>query len=210
MNIRNKRVLVVGSSSVGEQGSGALGKALKPQLLQLGASDVQFEGRSSRGLAAPGANQLVGTPTQRQAFATELAQRKPDVVLMVFGSNPSGTDAELADGMRYVQSTVRAAGAKLLWVGPPPYLGASQQTITNQYDAVGPKVLGDAYHSSQHWVSDIYERTADYLHFTAAGGQQWARAIALWVGAPSQTPLLWVAGVLATASAGLYLLRRRA
>lgn len=208
MNLKGKRVLVVGSSSVGEQGTGTLGKALNEQLTALGVSNVQFDAKTSRGLAAPSSNQLVGTAAQKQAFAAELARVQPDLVLAVFGGNPSGTDQELRAGMSYVQATARAQGAKLLWVGPPPYLGGAQD-ITDQYDRIGPEVLGAAYHSSQPWTRADYGRTADFVHFTVAGGQKWAMAITTWLQTQGAPAWSWLAGAVAALGAGWYFLRRR-
>jgi protein involved in temperature-dependent protein secretion len=94
-------------------------------------------------------------------------------------------------------------------VGPPSYIGAAQK-ITDQYDTVAPQILGTAYHSSQSWVDDSYGRTSDLVHFTVAGGQQWASAITSWLSQqPNTNPLLWVAGAVAVVSTGFYVFFKR-
>lgn len=216
MDLRGKHVWVVGSSSVGEYGQGALGKALRARLQALGAT-VSFDGLSSRGLAADSANQLVGRPEQRDRFVAALHFVRPDLVLMIFGGNPSGNDTQLRDGMLFVRERVLGAGAELRWVGPPPYVNNYAQDISDRYDRIGPKVLGARYHSSQDWTDDLEGRTTPgYIHFTSAGGERWADHILAWVFEPARstahrTLAPWAVVLLSTLAVGTvaYLVRGR-
>ena len=210
MRVAGKRVHVVGSSSVGEGGTGTLGKTLEPALRALGASAVSFDAKSGRGLAGDAGNRLAGTAAQRQAFAEALATAKPDVVLVVLGGNPSGSDAQLTEALHFVSTAVAATRAKLLWLGPPVYRDPTAMAVTEQYERLAPPVLGATYRSSLPYTDPTAGRTTDGVHFTAAGAYTWARGILHELDAAGGHPLRWLlVGAAAAAGAGALLLRRR-
>jgi lysophospholipase L1-like esterase len=205
MTFEGKRVLVIGSSSVGERGTGALGRALQELLPD---AQLQFIGRSGYGFAGSASKRLAGTQAQRSSLLSELRALGPtDLVLVVMGSNPTGTAAELREAMQWLASEVGLG--RLLWVGPPPYSSAYHQKITNMYDAVGPTVLGQHYVSSHNWTSPTWGRAADKVHFTLTGARKWAQGIVSWAQRQSGASLALPVLLLAAAGAAYWYFRRR-
>jgi hypothetical protein len=206
VTLEGKRVLVIGSSSIGERGTGALGKALQ-ELLP--GAQLWFYGRSGYGFAGSSSKRIAGNAEQRSSLLSVLRELEPiDRVLVVMGSNPTGTAAELREAMQWLAAEVGLG--RLLWVGPPVYSTSYEQGITNTYDAVGPTVLGSHYVSSHNWTDPTWGRAADKVHFTLTGARKWAQGIVSWVqgqsGAGWALPiLLLVTGV----GAYLYFRRRR-
>lgn len=203
MTLEDKRLVVLGSSSIGEAGSGTLGKALRSMLPR---TQLTFIGRSGYGFAGS-SNSFTGTAAQRNALAKELQAVGPfDYVLVVLGSNPTGGTEDLQAAMRWFAG--RVGQGRVFWVGPPVYATLAEQRITNLYDAVGPTVLGKRYVSSRGWTDPIQGRTADKVHFTVDGARNWAQGILTWVQnqiSPSWAPLLALAAGIATL---FYFLRR--
>lgn len=166
-----KNIFVIGSSSIGENGSGALGQAFKSLL---GDSNLTFLGKSGAGF-----NYFAGTAAQRSALESQIRAAAPDLVLVVMGGNPTGTAVALGEMMTWLKNAV--GDAKLLWVGPPVYKDASTQGITKLYDNVGPRILGSSYASSQSWTRSDSGRTPDGVHFTDYGAHQWGEKIVEWM-----------------------------
>lgn len=101
-----------------------------------------------------------------------LARFRPTLVLVVLGTN----DAAMADPMvnaghvRGIASAVRAAGARLVWVGMPS-LPDRLKT-----DAVRSMILAASVdYFDSRWVA--FDRAADGIHATPDGYKTWARAI---------------------------------
>lgn len=212
MKFRGKHVLILGSSSVGEDGFGPLGQALLHRLQTKGAA-VSFDAVSGRGLAGDAPNRLVGRPSQQEQLQELLNDMQPDVVLIVLGGNPAGDDDELYQGAVFVQDAVANVGAELYWVGPPVYTDPYAQTVTEQYDRLVPQVLGTRYHSSQPWTHPTLGRARDEIHFTPAGASAWADRIFGWLEGQTETSkgswLVPVLAVTAIATMVVYLYRRR-
>lgn len=185
MQLSSKTIAVLGSSSVGEDGVGTLGRAL---FSELSSSDVRFNAKVGRGLAGAATNRLVGTLYQRRELQDWLTENRPDIILVVLGGNPPGSDAEMLDGAAFLSKLSAALGAELYWVGPPVYSDPSLQQITNRYDLLIPQVLGSKYQSSQAWTSTSEGRTADRVHFTQSGANSWASRIVGWLSASSSQP----------------------
>jgi lysophospholipase L1-like esterase len=207
MTLAGKSVVVLGSSSIGEGGSGTLGRALHALLPH---TTLTFIGRSGYGFAGAAANRFAGTEQQRKTLLEELHAAGPaDYVLVVMGSNPTGSPVELEAAMRWFATQVGLS--RVLWVGPPVYADADSQKITNTYEALGPALLGMHYVSSQSWTDRTAGRTADKVHFTPDGAQRWGRYIVGW--AQGQTASSWsttlVAAVAGVAALLLYLRRNR-
>lgn len=206
MTLQGKRVVVLGSSSVGERGTGALGRALR-ELLP--GAQLQFIGRSGHGFAGSAGKRLAGTVAQRRSLLMKLRESEPfDLVLVAMGSNPTGTAAQLREAMQWFVSQV--GPGRVLWVGPPVYLSAYHQRITDTYDTVGRQVLGARYASSRDWTYPDWGRARDRVHFTLDGARKWAQGIVSWLGRQS-TGGGGVAALLVVAVAGtaIYLLRKR-
>jgi len=172
-----QRVLVIGSSSIGENGSGTLGQALR-NLLSSEVIDLTFIGKSGAGF-----NHFAGTAAARAALEREMRDHRAQLVLVVMGGNPTGTAVQLGEMMTWLKNAVGSAtaGAKLLWVGPPVYKDAPTQNITKLYDNIGPRILGSSYASSQSWTSPTQGRTSDGVHFTDYGAHQWGEKIVEWM-----------------------------
>lgn len=177
-----KNIFVIGSSSIGENGSGALGQAFKSLF---GDSKLTFLGKSGAGF-----NYFAGTAAQRSALENQIRAAAPDLVLVVMGGNPTGTAVALGEMMTWLKNVVSNAGGELRWVGPPVYRDASTQSITKLYDNIGPRILGSSYVSSQGWTSPTAGRTSDGVHFTDYGAHQWGEKIATWIREQS-SPAPW-------------------
>ncbi|MFQ5339955.1 MAG: hypothetical protein ACE5F6_00255 [Anaerolineae bacterium] len=139
----------------------------------------------------------------------KLRESEPfDLVLVAMGSNPTGTAAQLREAMQWFVSQV--GPGRVLWVGPPVYLSAYHQRITDTYDTVGRQVLGARYASSRDWTYPDWGRARDRVHFTLDGARKWAQGIVSWLGRQS-TGGGGVAALLVVAVAGtaIYLLRKR-
>lgn len=205
MAFEGKRVLVIGSSSIGERGTGALGKALQ-ELLP--GAQLWFYGRSGYGFAGPSSKRIAGNAAQRSSLLSVLRDLEPiDRVLVVMGSNPTGTAAELREAMQWLASEVGLG--RLLWVGPPVYSTAYEQKITDMYDAVGPTVLGQHYVSSHNWTSPTWGRAADKVHFTLTGARQWANGIVSWVQRQTGGGIIPLLMLAAAGAAAYWYFRRR-
>jgi lysophospholipase L1-like esterase len=191
------RILVIGSSSIGENGSGTLAKALRSQLSE---SAVTFFGKSGAGFKA------IADAAQQKVRAVA-----PDLVLVVMGGNPTGTASGLESLMRRFKAAL--GDTPLLWVGPPVYAAAFNQNITRMYDAVGPRVLGSDYVSSQDWTSPTAGRTNDKVHFTDYGAYLWGQKITDWVRERLSPAVVAAVGggllVVAAAIAAFWFFRRR-
>jgi lysophospholipase L1-like esterase len=192
------RILVIGSSSIGENGSGMLAKALRSQLSE---STVTFFGKSGAGFKA------IAEAAQQKVRAVA-----PDLVLVVMGGNPTGTAAELETAMARFKAAL--GDTPLLWVGPPVYAAAFNQNITRMYDTVGPRVLGSDYVSSQGWTSPTSGRTSDKVHFTDYGATLWGQKITEWVRERSSPAVIAAVGgglfVVAAAIAAFWFFKLRA
>jgi lysophospholipase L1-like esterase len=177
MALEGKRVVVIGSSSVGERGTGALGRALR-ELLP--GAQLQFIGRSGYGFAGSASKRLAGTQAQRRSLLQQLQMLQPfDLVLVAMGSNPTGTAAQLREAMQWFDSQV--GPGRVRWIGPPVYSSAYHQKITDTYDTVGRQVLGSRYVSSRDWTYPDWGRARDGVHFTLEGARAWAHGIVSWL-----------------------------
>jgi len=180
MILRDKKILIHGSSSIGERGTGALGLAIVPRLRDLGAT-VVVNATSGQGFAGSAPGRLVGRPEQRDAFLRELVLVKPDLLLMIMGANPTGSDLELEDGIRFVVSAAKRVGAAIAWVGPAVTRHVDAQPTVAKWNKVAPRVLGSRFHEATSWTDPFIGRTADGSHFTRAGGEAYAPKIIAWL-----------------------------
>lgn len=204
MTLQGKRVVILGSSSVGERGTGALGRALR-ELLP--GAQLQFIGRSGYGFAGSASKRIAGTRAQRSSLLVKLRELEPfDLVLVVMGGNPTGTAAELREAMQWFVSQV--GPGRVLWVGPPVYSSAYHQRITDIYDRVGREVLGSHYVSSHNWTYPDWGRAADRVHFTLDGARQWARGIVSWAQRQSKGGGIGALLALVAAGAAFWYFRR--
>ncbi len=199
-----QRILVLGSSSIGERGSGNLGQALKNQL----DADLYFIGKSGAGF-----KDFAGNSLQRSTLLSQIRSFGPQLVLVVMGGNPTGTASELESAMRWLKDAAAASGVSVLWAGPPVYAATFNQRISDMYDAIGPMVFGSDYVSSQPWTNTTVGRTKDRVHFTDYGATLWGQKIVDWVRGRTSPSLVAVGGgmlaVLAAVGAAFWFFRRR-
>lgn len=180
MNVRGQKILIHGSSSIGDKGAGALGLALVPRLQALGAT-VVVNATSGQGFAGDAAGRLVGRPEQRTAFLEELRKTRPNILLMIMGANPTGSDAELGEGIKFVMQAAKDVGAALAWVGPAVTAHEDAQPVVDRWNRVAPSILGKRFHDATGWTDAVQGRTADGSHFTRAGGEAYAPKIVAWL-----------------------------
>lgn len=158
---RPARLLLIGDS---------LAVGLRAPLAALAASSgVPFEGH---GIVGTRIDQWAGNAKLDQYLATF----KPTHVLVSLGTNDenvgTGWAAKEAPKLHALLDKIRAAGAEVLWIGPPslpfPRVGVSDMV----------KGLVERYYPSE--LLQI-ERSPDKLHPTLAGYAAWAAQIWKWV-----------------------------
>lgn len=102
-----------------------------------------------------------------------LASYKPTLVIIVLGTNDAYSNANQAQWIDPFVAKLRAAGADVVWVGPP--------SLPNPYSGM-PVHTGFLQTLAQKAPRYFHSETlslprADTLHPTQAGFQTWAKAI---------------------------------
>jgi hypothetical protein len=157
------KFLIVGDS----QANGKPGQATEARLRAQGHT-VMRVARDGHGPVAYQHN----TDGVRDAFLDAVRSFSPDVVLGVWGHNPT-TAAALQWFRGSVPQPVYASG-------PPSYPNASDQVLGDRYKAMFQSVFGDGrYIDAYAWTPVSLPRDRPGWHFTTSeGGQAWGNPLA--------------------------------
>ena len=108
-----------------------------------------------------------------------LAELRPTILVVELGANDTATPA-YEDLLGQFVRKVKAAGAQIVWVGPPaatnPEVDARHRAVTTvQSFYLGEK--GVPFIDARPMTADL-DHARDGVHFTRAGYDEWARRLA--------------------------------
>jgi len=153
---RPQRVLVIGDS---------LAVGLGPRLKALAMAD----GASYVGVEAKGGTSAAQWDSK---ISSLLQSHRPDLVLVSLGTNDAAMSDPTVSAARIqrIVDTVRASGARLVWIGMPTLPERLKADLVRQII----QKTGVEYLDSRGFS---FERTSDGIHATPAGYAAWAQAI---------------------------------
>lgn len=171
-----KKILHIGDSQV----KGPYGRFLGNIVLSAGASSYHSDGRVSWGVVAWLNSRLSPGDTQQASPEDLLAQYSPDLVLITLGGNDHflANRSDYSSKVEELYSKFSSSGALVIWISSPKAVGRSA-SIQPSRDIVSEKiksVVGQNYVETRD-ITGAFGRTPDGLHFTARGGQEFARAV---------------------------------
>ncbi|RLB37262.1 MAG: hypothetical protein DRH30_13505 [Deltaproteobacteria bacterium] len=180
------KILIIGDS----QGAGPPGNAL--------ARSLRGAGNDVRRIAYEGHGAYDWVRLHWAEYTDALRSLNPDKVIMVFGSNDLASERLLSAMQRF-----RASAPSVFYAGPPQYLNESRQRSSALIRAMAGSVFGSKHLDAWPYTGSDAERRPDGVHFTAAGGAKWGRAIVgqMVDSASEVVSSQWVAPLLTGAAA---------
>lgn len=172
---KNKRVLLVGDSQV----AGPPGIELGSLVTERGAASYDRVGRPGWGVYAWLARRLRRGSDLQPSLEDVIGTYRPDLILVILGGNdyfrvPSST---MSDKIREFYN-IASSSARTIWIAPPRTVGRNahiQPKRSIVADTIH-SVVGGSFVESRDVTGD-FGRDRAGLHFTRAGGRQWAEVI---------------------------------
>lgn len=177
--LNGHRVLLFGDSQV----AGAFGRGMMYELTVQGATYCAVVGESGWGVPSWWNN--------RYRLRRLIREHRPTLLLVELGGNdwsrvnhPNYSNQVsqlwrfLLDAMEEVHRSQDIAW-RIIWISPATVVGPSVD-IQDERDRVADtirQIVGIRNYAESRDITGYFGRTADGLHFTAAGGQGWAKQI---------------------------------
>lgn len=192
MNVRGKRVLIIGDSLSHRGGSSAPvvydvregtnrtssvpGDLLGSFLLEAGAAAVRVDAKVSRS-----AWNFFRVEDGHALLRADQAW-KPQIVIVLLGTNDLGLSmTKDAEAMGIIRNAFTAIGAEVWAVGPPSFISAKYTAETPAVMQMLQNVFGKAYViDARPLTSDLTKagRAGDGVHFAATGAKTFATRLA--------------------------------
>lgn len=121
-----------------------------------------------------GPDDYVRTPALWNAYLGAVRDAKPDLIVLLFGTNDPPNERLRAALTRFKKDVLPT----VILSGPPLYPGAEQQAKGEKTQAMYRAVFGDDYFDSYAHTPLTIPRDAKGLHFSKKGAEPWGQAIA--------------------------------
>lgn len=180
------KILIIGDS----QAAGPPGNTL--------ARSLRGAGNEVRRIAYEGHGAYDWVRLHWNEYTDALRTMEPDKVIMVFGSNDLANQRLLSAMQQF-----RSSAPAVFYAGPPQYLTESRQRSSALIRSMAKTVFGSKHLDAWPHTGTDAERRPDGVHFTAAGGAKWGRAIVeqMVYSASAAVSSQWVAPLLTGAAA---------
>jgi len=193
----NKQVLIVGDSmsdgTSGRPGTYGVpptpprtpGQFLAQSLEQQGAKPVRIQAKGGRS-----ASHFVVHENGLQILAAEVANYRPDLVVIILGTNDMLVDeASTRTAFAQMKHVFDDAKIPVYHIGPPAFdaslqshyaatLGTSYNTLAEMVVRVGRDLFGSRFIDARPMTADIVTtdqgRASGLVHFAMPGAQRWA------------------------------------
>ena len=171
----NKQVLIIGDSL--SDGTSTPGKLLAERLEAAGAQ-VRIQAKVGRS-----AYHFVTYQDGLRVVATEIAEHRPDLVLIILGTNDLSLGVQpTRSAFAKIKAAFDRAGIPTYHVGPPAFAQTSLNTSAENIVKIGRELFGGRFIDARPMTQDILTsaqgRAGDLIHFQPAGARAWAARLA--------------------------------